>query len=122
MECSRHMQQRFSISGTNRIKLQVHEILRRDSLPYVRYRHVHRCNSTQWMTCSGCTTLTDGTFIHSQLLRFMSEMLVFDTLGQHWLPLQRHPIIGGPVRSILLFGVNNETPAAGVTGKLVSLP
>jgi hypothetical protein len=48
--------------------------------------------------------------------------LVFDALGQHRLPLQRHPIIGGPVRSILLFGVNNETPAAGVTGKLVSLP
>src|SRR3954463_2279109 len=79
MECSRHMQQRFSISGTNRIKLQVHEILRRDSLPYVRYRHVHRCNSTQWMTCSGCTTLTDGTFIHSQPLRFVSQMLVFVT-------------------------------------------
>src|SRR4051794_30242677 len=30
--------------------------------------------------------------------------------------------IGEPVGSILLLGVNNETPAAGVIGKLVSLP
>jgi hypothetical protein len=33
-----------------------------------------------------------------------------------------HSDICEPVRSILLFGVNNETPAAGVIGNLVSLP
>src|SRR3954449_13353374 len=57
--------------------------------------------------------VTHNRRLPSRLLRPVSQTLVFDTLGQHRLPLQRHPIIGGPVRSILLFGVNNETPAAG---------
>ena len=51
--------------------------------------------------------------LQSLLLRPVSQTLIFDTLGQHRLPLQRHPIIGGPVRSILLFGVNNEALQPG---------